>query len=233
METFSYGNFIYNYELVRQSRKTLSLTVKPDKSIILKCPHEADENRINNFLEKKWLWLEKQLRYFSKYQRKSYTKEYITGESFLYLGRQYTLKVEKAYEARVVIFRGNIVLYTPKNVLNGTYNKKVLEEWFIARAEFVFNERLEEVLKLFNFVTKPKLGIREMKKRWGSFLTNKKVLLNPKLIHASKDCIDYVIVHELCHFTIKNHSKEFFDLLESKYPKWKEVKEKLELFPIQ
>ena len=68
-----------------------------------------------------------------------------------------------------------------------------------------------------------------MKKRWGSFLNKNKILLNPKLIHVSKECIDYVIVHELCHLAHKNHDKKFFDLLNKKYPKWERVKEKLEM----
>lgn len=67
-----------------------------------------------------------------------------------------------------------------------------------------------------------------MKRRWGSFLSQDKVILNPKLIHASKDCIDYVIVHELCHLKYKDHNKKFWHLLDEKYPEWKKVKEKLE-----
>jgi len=68
-----------------------------------------------------------------------------------------------------------------------------------------------------------------MPKRWGSYLGKNKIALNPLLIRASKDCLDYVIVHELCHMKYKNHNKEFFKLQESIIPNWKEVKEKLEL----
>ena len=68
-----------------------------------------------------------------------------------------------------------------------------------------------------------------MKRRWGSFLNQDKVFLNPKLIHTSKDCIDYVIVHELCHMKYKDHDKRFYNLLTHKYPKWQKTKERLEM----
>ncbi|VAW45352.1 hypothetical protein MNBD_GAMMA03-1827 [hydrothermal vent metagenome] len=68
-----------------------------------------------------------------------------------------------------------------------------------------------------------------MNKRWGSFLGNKKIILNSKLIHASKDCIDYVIAHELCHVKYKNHNKRFFDFLKSKMPDWEKRKDRLEI----
>ena len=88
------------------------------------------------------------------------------------------------------------------------------------------------MLKKFDYKNIPRLEIRNMKKRWGSFLNKDKIFLNPKLIHVSKDCIDYVIIHELCHIKYKNHDKKFFNLLKDKYPKWKRVKDKLELFLI-
>lgn len=72
------------------------------------------------------------------------------------------------------------------------------------------------------------LSIREMKRRWGSFLNQDRIFLNPKLIHTSKDCIDYVITHELCHMRYKNHDKKFYGFLKKQYPKWEKVKEKLE-----
>lgn len=85
------------------------------------------------------------------------------------------------------------------------------------------------MLKKFDYKTTPVLKIREMKKRWGSFLNKEKIFLNPKLIHTPKECIDYVIVHELCHFKYKDHSMKFWKYLGEKYPKWKNIKDKLEL----
>ena len=68
-----------------------------------------------------------------------------------------------------------------------------------------------------------------MNKRWGSFLTKKQIILNPRLIQASTDCIDYVITHELCHMKHKKHNSQYYSFLSSKYPNWQNIKEKLEL----
>ena len=84
-------------------------------------------------------------------------------------------------------------------------------------------------MEKFDYDFVPKLMIRKMSKRWGSCLSSKKIALNPFLIRASKDCIDYIIIHELCHIRYKNHDKNFFKFQESIIPNWKEVKEKLEL----
>lgn len=229
MQKFIYGNYSYTYEIVRQDRKSLALTIKPDMGIILKCPHKVDNERIEKFLKRKWLWMNKQLKFFETVQLKQYKKEYISGESFFYLGRQYKLVVKRNKEESVKLLRGEIVVYTNESVKDGVNTKKILDGWFKNRYEIVFKERFEEMKKRFDYKNMPILKVRSMSRRWGSFLNKEQIALNPKLIHAPKECIDYVIVHELCHMRYKNHSRKFWDFLEEKYPKWQKVKDKLEL----
>ncbi len=229
MNKFVYGTFTYEYELARENRNTLSLTVMPDMSIFLKCPKDASEERIETFLKKKWFWLQKQLNFFKKFQKKVYKKEYVSGESFLYLGRQYQLIVKRAKEDRVALQNGKLVFFTMQPVSDGMHIRIYLNAWYNRRAREVFKDRYEEVFENFDYDQKLKLGIKKMPKRWGSYTKDKSISLNPLLIHASKDCIDYVITHELCHMKYKNHDKNFYKLLNSKYPKWEKVKEKLEM----
>lgn len=225
---FIFGSFVYCYDLIKQDRKTLSLTVTPDLRICVKCPHKAEDERIELFLKKKWFWIEKQLKFFGKYQRKEYKKEYISGESFHYLGRQHQLVVRRAQEDKVSLLRGVLMVYTTKPVSNGAYTKKLISGWYVEKTNMVFNERFEKMKEKFDYNKMPSLAVRDMKRRWGSYLSKNKIVLNPRLIYMSKDCIDYVIVHELCHAKYKNHDKKYFALLDKKYPKWKKVKEKLE-----
>ncbi|MFA6024703.1 MAG: SprT family zinc-dependent metalloprotease [Candidatus Gracilibacteria bacterium] len=229
ISTFKYGKYSYEYYLVFQDRKTIALTVQPSLNIILKCPIGYDIDKIDKFLKRKWLWLEKQVQYFKKYQKKVAQKEYVSGESFLYLGRQYKLLVKSGETPQVKLEKGRITVFTTESPQNRSVNKAILDEWFELRMKSVFTARLEEVIKDFNNDRIPELITRKMTKRWGSYLSNKKIILNPLLIRASKDCIDYVITHELCHMKHKNHNKNFFKLQESVVPNWKEVKEKLEL----
>lgn len=229
MKEFIFGAFVYKYQLIIQDRKTLSLTVTPNLDIILKCPPKTETERIEKFLQKKWFWLEEQLSFFKKYQRKIYQKEYISGEGYFYLGRQYKLTIKKSPENKVLLTKGQLIVNSKKGHTDVRYNKKLINTWFLDRAEKIFQERFIEMLKKFNYQSNLSFSIREMKRRWGSILKQKKVLLNPKLIHAPKECIDYVIAHELCHVKYKKHDKRFFELLKKKYPKWEKVKEKLEL----
>jgi predicted metal-dependent hydrolase len=228
MKEFIFGTFVYEYQLIKQDRKTLSLTVTPDLRIVLKCPEQTDSERIETFLRKKWLWLEKQLSFFKKYQRKIYEKEYVSGEGYLYLGRQYKLVVKRGKADAVFLTRGQLLLQTTREVINSRHNKKLIDAWFAEKTDNVFQDRFKEMLERFDYKSTPILTIREMRKRWGSFLNKDKIFLNPKLIHTPKECIDYVIVHELCHLRYKNHNANFWQLLSKKYPKWEKVKEKLE-----
>lgn len=228
METFVYGKHQYSYKLLRLNRKTLSLTVLPNLSIVVRCPLNAKQDRIEIFLKKKWLWLEEQIKYFKKYQSKKSSKEYVSGESFLYLGRQYKLDIKASSVDSVSLSKGVIVCNTTDSVKNNSSTKNQINKWYLEKAKLIFSERHDEVFKRFNYNDKPKLAIKKMDKRWGSFIRGKSIILNPLLIQTSKDCIDYVITHELCHVKYRNHTKAFYKLLRAKYPRWEVVKEKLE-----
>lgn len=228
-QVFSYGKYSYDYFLIKEARKTISLTVRPDLSVVLKSPIDYNKEKINNFLKRKWLWIEKQLTFFKKFQNNGNKKEYISGESFLYLGRQYKLIVREAGKNQVKLDHGKLILWTDKEVRDSKVNKRILKKWYKERAKLIFDSRYKEVLKSFDVKEAPVLVIKKMDKRWGSFVTDKKIILNPKLIQAPKYCIDYVITHELCHLERRRHDAKFYKLLELKIPNWEKIKEKLEM----
>jgi predicted metal-dependent hydrolase len=229
LKNWSYGKYKYNYKHKVESRKTMSLTVQPDLQIILKTPKEASDEKIKLFLTKKWKWLEKQLQFFQKFQNKSVQKEYVSGESFLYLGRQYKLKIILGKESSVKLSKGVILLTTTEKVSDNRYNKYLITTWYKNKASEKLPERYKIILKNFNYKKPPVVVINSMQKRWGSYLATNKIVLNPKLIKAPTECIDYVITHELCHVKYQNHSTEFWEYLEFKFPNWKKTKDKLEL----
>lgn len=229
MKEFLFGPFVYEYLLVFQARKSLSLTVMPDLRIIVKSPHQANGERIESFLKRKWFWLEKQLQFFGKYRRKEYKREYISGESLYYLGRQYKLMIRRGKENNVELLRGIFLVHTTRTVVDAGYTKKLIARWYEERIQHIFSERFEEMRKRFEYRNTPSLVIREMKRRWGSFVNKDKIILNPKLVHAPKYCIDYVITHELCHMRYKDHDKKFFKFLNKQYPRWRGAKDKLEI----
>ncbi|EKE21685.1 MAG: hypothetical protein ACD_7C00154G0004 [uncultured bacterium] len=226
---FIYGKYKYEYNLILEKRKTFSLSVYPDMKIVLRAPNKMDSNEIEKFLKKKWLWLERQLQFFAQFQGKRVQRDYISGESFLYLGRQYKLIVEKSKDDYVSLQKGRLIIYTKGNLRDSARNKKLLDKWYRDKIEKVFNERLDEIVKKFDYNFDFKLVVRKMNKRWGSYAKNQTISLNPSLINASKKCIDYVITHELCHVKYHSHNKNFLRLLNRKFPNWEKVKEELEL----
>jgi len=206
---FCYGDHEYQYHLIQEERKTLRLTIYPNLKIVLYVPLNHPKEKIESFLKRKYLWITKQVKDLKRLQRDSSSREYISGESVLYLGRQYKLVIKKSLQDFIHFESGKIIVETTNALDNSVKNKELLEQWYMERAESVFRTRYKQMLKKFNYDFAPELSLRKMQKRWGSFLTKKKVLLNPELIKASKECIDYVIIHELCHLREMNHSNKF------------------------
>jgi predicted metal-dependent hydrolase len=227
--TFVFENVEFDYHLIKEERKTMAATVYPNQSVVVKVPLEAKNARIEEFLKRKCTWVHKQQRYFARFKPPS-EKQYVSGETFRYLGRTYKLLVRKAKgDPRVSLQHGTLTVYSafPQNRL---ITRKLVEAWYAEKTERVFRERLAVCFGLFDYAELPSLGIRKLKKRWGSYLEKPhRIILNQDLIRASKAQIDYVIVHELCHVRHKQHNQAFRTLLESKLPNWEKLKTELEL----
>ncbi len=228
-----YGSYAYSYCLIRQNRKTISLTIFPDLKMVIKAPNGLSDEKIEDFFKRKWQWIEKQRDFFKQFQIKSRGKEYVSGESFLYLGRQYKLIVKSSNKNRVSLEQSKLYLYTTGKVRDGKNNQRILLKWYQRRAENILKERYWEMRKKFSYQDFPIMAIRKMKKRWGSYTKSNRIMLNPFLIYAPKKCIDYVIVHELCHVKYPNHSRDFFLLLDRKFPDWERAKKRLELCQVK
>ena len=220
---YRYGSSQIPYTLVYKERKTLAIEVHPDSSVHVKAPLDTDLTQIEAKLSKRASWIRKEQQKFSEYALPLTQRRYITGETYRYLGKQYRLKVTKGDTERVRLWCGYIEVYAPEKA---TPDKlaKLLGGWFRENAERVFSERYRmclETVKTHKIIHEGSLELRRMPKRWGSCTKEGKILLNPSLISAPKDCIDYVITHELCHTVHHNHSAAFYTLLDQVMPEWK------------
>ena len=217
-----------HYELFYTDRKTLGIKVYPDTSVKVFAPIDTDLPIIEQHLKAKRKWIEKQQRSFQSYLPATPERQYIGGESFLYLGKQYMLKIEPSTAEEVKLYQGRLVVKTHNP--EATHIKKLLQQWYIARATILFNKLFEEQFCLFKRfgLEKPILQIKKMEKRWGSCTPQQKIILNSELIKAPVVCINYVILHELCHLVHHNHSQSFYRLLENFMPDWQKYKQLLE-----
>lgn len=227
MNRIYYGQKQIEYELRFSERKTLGIAVYPDLNVVVTAPENTGEEKIKAKVKSKARWILKQLRSFERYQPLSKPKEFVSGETHLYLGRQYLLKVEKSTANRVRL-KGR---YLHVETKNRDKTEELLNDWYRLKAQVHFNAILEEILPEFEHykLNINELHIRRMEKRWGSCTPGGVITLNLYLIKAPRRCIEYVILHELCHLIHHRHDASFYRLLHSKMPAWKHWKEKLEI----
>lgn len=225
-----YGEDKIEYKIFYSNRKTLEIAVHPDASVVVTAPINTETNSIKQKVLKRIKWIYKQQQFFQQFQPRSVQKQYLRGETHLYLGKQYRLKVIGGLREDVKLKLGYFIV-SVKDKEDRERVKNLLEEWYIERAKV----KLDEYFKICwnKFATKdaipPILKIRKMKKRWGSLSKSGTLTLNSEIIKAPKECIEYVITHELCHTEFHNHSAKFYYLLKQVMPDWEKLKNKLEL----
>ena len=228
-QVFRYDDYSYDYFIEFSERKSFTLVVRPDLKIIVRAPLDATLGEIEKFLQRKWRWLEKQLTELRKYRKPGSTELYISGKSLYYLGRQYMLEITSGQNDTVKLEHGKIRVYSTKTLPNSQHNKRLVEEWYASKRNVVFKREYLKALKLFSYDTIPQLGERTMARRWGSYTSDGKVLLNPRLIEAPREAIHYVCVHELCHRVSRKHDTVFYAELDKRIPNWRRIKESLEI----
>lgn len=229
--SFVYGDERIAFERVvrKQASDRVLIKVHPDCRVVVSAPQDAANEEVLAAVKQRSRWIYQQLRDFRQQQEHITPRQYISGESHLYLGKQYLLKVnvEPQQPQGVKLLRGKLEVSVrssdPERV------KNLLANWYKERAREVFARRLEALLEQALWVNeKPPLRLLAMQTQWGSCSPNGRITLNPNLVKAPRDCIDYVILHELCHLAEHNHSERFYRLMSQVMPGWEPVKARLD-----
>lgn len=226
----TYGRADLRFELRRVARKTLEIAVHPDGRVVVKAPREADFTEVEARVLKRARWIRRQQAYFEQFKPRTPPRQYIGGETHRYLGRQYRLKLVHGGRPSVKLSRGYFWI-TCRDPQNREEVRRLLWQWLTQRAREKFAESFERCWPHFSRLglPHPRLKIRRMKTRWGSLSESGTLTLNVYLIQSPRECIDYVITHELCHLKHPDHSPAFYQLLEKVMPDWERRKHKLEL----
>ena len=226
----TYGGLPIHYEVFYVSRKTLEIAVHPDSRVVVKAPNGTSCEAIESRLKKRARWIRKQQAYFQQFAPRTPPRQYVGGETHCYLGRQYRLKLSEGREEDVKLIRGHFWV-TSQDRSDAAQVKELMWSWYTQRAHEKYTESFERCWPNFERqgLPRPQLKIRRMKTRWGSLSQKGTLTLNVSLIQAPRDCIDYVITHELCHLKHHDHSPAFYRLLEKVMPDWEKRKHKLEL----
>lgn len=225
-----YGKHLIEFGIVRRKRSTLQISVEPDATVKVVAPDDASLEAICEKVRKRAAWVKRQQRYFIQFLPRTPERRYVSGETHLYLGRQYRLKVVPHIQASVKLTRSYIMIQSHRPD-NPEFTRQLVEAWYKDRAHAKFSERLVANLQRFPDPVeyRPKgMIIRQLSQRWGSMSPGSRLLLNRRLIEAPTDALDYVITHELCHISEPNHGPRFFSLLDRVMPDWPKRKDRLE-----
>ena len=225
----TFGKQRINYDLAYSGRKTLAIHVNPNKSVSVIAPYDSGDDEIHKRVQKRAPWIVKQQNYFEEFHPLPEPLRFVSGETHLFLGRQYRLKLLKSSDRPEVKLVGPFIRVFLADKTDSAHVERLLDGWYRERAEQNFTKRLGNCLanaKSLN-LDNPGFSIRKMKRRWGSCTKTGRILLNLHLIKTPGYAIEYVIMHELCHLKVHNHSPKFYRLLSRCMPDWEHRKRKL------
>lgn len=203
-------------------RKTVSIAVHPGVGVVVTAPTAAATDRLDSVVHGKGRWIVEKLRRERNVQPGVPKREFVDGETFMYLGRQYRLKVVRgAREASAGLHGGRLIVTLPKGP-GGTLTaakavRKALVEWYRRRAAEWLPERAAHWAAKLR-ITSAQVLIREQSQRWASCDRSGALRFNWRIVQAPTKLVDYVVAHELVHLHIKEHSPPFWARLGTVLP---------------
>ena len=217
-----------------KKRRYLSISVHPDCSVTASAPVGCPLEEVLAHLESRRAWIAKQRRHFETFHPLPEVKRFVSGETHLYLGRQYRLKVRRARDVEVKLV-GRFLNVSVPEPEEPRCVRTALDAWYRAHAEPIFRERMAHCLEAAPSLQQvtPTLRIQRMTRRWGSCTRRGTITLSTELIKTPLHCIEYVIMHELCHLRVYDHSPAFFRLLDRCMPDWEARKAQLDSVVLQ
>ena len=231
-DIIQFGTRQIPYRLHRADRKRLRIVVSPDLTVDVFVPENIDDEQAQTAIQKKAPWIVRALDELESYHPLPTPKRYVSGETFIYLGRQYRLKVAEIAEdeKRHAKLLGRFLWVWVKDKTHTESIKRTVNDWYRTRAHETFGRYIEKCYAIASRhgVPEPLLTVRAMCKRWGSCSASGRITLNVNLVQTPVHCIEYVIMHELCHLKHHDHSRKFYSLLTRCQPDWRKRKETLD-----
>jgi predicted metal-dependent hydrolase len=229
--TVKFGSTEIPYSVKYSSvKKQAGISVSPDKLVEISVPADTPEEKVREIAGRKAAWIYEQIGWFDNLSLMHVTKEYVSGETYLYLGRQYRLKIVcNGSESGVKLNGGFFEVTVPERT--GSSNKKdlirkSLLNWYCSHAEEKIEPLVDKYSDLLGIET-PLLNIKYQLKRWGSCTKSGVVNINVRIAMAPMSQVEYVVVHELCHLIHREHSADFWSLVRRILPDYEIRKDRL------
>jgi len=210
---------IINYELVRSNRKSIGITIERDAQVVVNVPIDLDEKTIEKHIHKKRFWIWEKLAIKKDSLENIVQKQFVSGESFSYFGRNYRLKIVDD-NSELKLKNGWFTLGQKKQ----KKAKEIFKSWYSEHLKNKIDKRLKIICEKSN-IKKPDFRIMELGFRWGSCTKEGILNFNYKIAMAPVGVIDYIIVHELVHLKIHTHNEKFWKEVFRMMPNYMEKKE--------
>jgi hypothetical protein len=214
-----------SYQVIRSRRATADIVIERDGSIVVRAPETIPDERIEDMVEAKRLWIYKNLAEWRDLNATRVLREYKNGEGFLYLGRSYRLLLAAEQTEPLLLKNGRFSLRRDLVDAGSIEAAQVaFRDYYIARGR-------ERIIQRVHYYA-PKVGVsprginvRELGNRWASCSPNGNLAFHWKCMMAPQTIIDYIVVHELCHFHHLDHTDAFWNEVDKVIPKYGERKE--------
>jgi predicted metal-dependent hydrolase len=223
-------NFDFPIEIIRTERsKSASIEIEDD-TVKVTVPKNLSDQRIEELIKNRTVWIRQKLKIQTETIRPK-DKEYVNGETFSYLGRNYRLKCLSGGSGEAKLTNGYLTVWLAKDAsgaASGGCVRQSLQQWYQSRAL----EKLKEKTKRYSAilgVSPQSVGVKEYKARWGSCSSSGDVTYNWRIIMAPHHIVDYIVVHELCHLLEHNHGPKYWKHVKSVVPDYKECREWLKV----
>ena len=216
------------YAVINRTKRRKTATIKvEDGEVVVVVPSLLSDERITKLIIDKQQWIHSKLSLNGDIQPQS-SKQYVSGEAFSYLGRNYRLKISVGEYEPIKLSHGRFIVTLPEGKETPQFIKSLIVSWYIKHARIKLTEKSNRYAKLLD-VNPRSIDIKSYKSRWGSCSIDGDIDYNWLIVMAPNRIVDYVVIHELCHLKHHDHSPKFWRQVERVMPNYAECKEWLKV----
>lgn len=219
-------------DVVRKDIKNIHLSVYPPTGRVrISAPSRIKLETIRLYAVSKLQWIRKQQKKLTSQDRET-PRDYITRESHYFMGRRYLLKITETDAKQTVVLRHREIELIVKKNADLKQKQKLLEDWYRKRLRHIAGSYIAFWEKQMNLKV-AEFGIKKMRTKWGSCNREaRRIWLNLELAKKPKECLEYIVVHEMVHVIERNHGPRFVALMDQFLPQWRQYKDELNRLPV-